>query len=86
MGHRTPVFCYVYGSAAEDQLVIEVIKEMAAGRVDRQLAEHKSVQLKPTSSARRRRAWQLQWRCSPQKKKAPGETRWIGARAAFSIA
>jgi len=29
-----PVLCYVYGSAAEDQLVIEVIKEMAAGRVD----------------------------------------------------
>ena len=29
-----PVLCYVYGSAAEDRLVIEVIKEMAAGRVD----------------------------------------------------
>ena len=28
------MLCYVYGSAAEDQLVIEVIKEMAAGRVD----------------------------------------------------
>jgi uroporphyrinogen-III synthase len=29
-----PVLCYVYGSEAEDRLVIEVIKEMAAGRVD----------------------------------------------------
>ena len=29
-----PVLCYVYGSAAEDRRVIEVIAEMAAGRVD----------------------------------------------------
>jgi len=28
------VLCYVYGSEAEDRRVIEVIKEMAAGRVD----------------------------------------------------
>jgi uroporphyrinogen-III synthase len=30
-----PVLCYVYGSEAEDRRVIEVIEEMAAGRVDR---------------------------------------------------
>ena len=29
-----PVLCYVYGSEAEDRRVIEVIEEMAAGRVD----------------------------------------------------
>ena len=29
-----PVLCYVYGSQAEDRRVIEVIEEMAAGRVD----------------------------------------------------
>jgi uroporphyrinogen-III synthase len=29
-----PVLCYVYGSQAEDQRVIEVIEEMAVGRVD----------------------------------------------------
>jgi uroporphyrinogen-III synthase len=29
-----PVLCYVYGSEAEDRLVIEVIEKMAAGRVD----------------------------------------------------
>jgi uroporphyrinogen-III synthase len=29
-----PVLCYVYGSEVEDRRVIEVIEEMAAGRVD----------------------------------------------------
>src|SRR6266705_68065 len=29
-----PVLCYLYGSEAEDQRVIELIDEMAAGRVD----------------------------------------------------
>jgi uroporphyrinogen-III synthase len=29
-----PVLCYVYGSVTEDRRVIEVIEEMAAGRVD----------------------------------------------------
>lgn len=29
-----PILCYVYGSSAEDRRVIEVIEEMAAGRVD----------------------------------------------------
>jgi uroporphyrinogen-III synthase len=29
-----PVLCYLYGSEAKDQRVIELIDEMAAGRVD----------------------------------------------------